>query len=150
MWRISVYEDLNGIGAFRLGGRWNSRGHAVVYLAESPASALLEVLVHLDVDRLDMPDGYKLLRIEAPPEVDIAELNAPRVPEWQQDVTLSRQLGDAWLDRGAEAIARVPSALVPFTWNYLLNPVHPLSKMVSVAAVSTHLYDPRLLRRPGL
>ena len=50
-WRLCrrPYADLTGDGARLAGGRWNRRGRAVVYLAEHPALAVLEVRVHLDV-----------------------------------------------------------------------------------------------------
>ncbi len=35
----------------------------MVYLADHPALALLEVLVHLDVALVDLPDDYVMLRV---------------------------------------------------------------------------------------
>ena len=50
------YARLDGEGARRVGGRWNSAGRAVVYMAESIALAVLENLVHMS--RQDFPTGY--------------------------------------------------------------------------------------------
>jgi RES domain-containing protein len=50
----------------RTDGRWHVRGQRVVYLSEHPALALLEVLVHLEVDPADVPTSYQLLTIELP------------------------------------------------------------------------------------
>ena len=41
------YARLDGEGARRAGGRWNSPGRTVVYMAESVALAVLENLVHM-------------------------------------------------------------------------------------------------------
>jgi RES domain-containing protein len=41
------HARLDGEGARRVGGRWNSAGRAVVYMAESIALAVLENLVHM-------------------------------------------------------------------------------------------------------
>ena len=50
------YARLDGTGARLVGGRWNSSGRAVVYMAESIALAVLENLVHMT--RQDFPRGY--------------------------------------------------------------------------------------------
>lgn len=50
------YARLDGEGAKLVGGRWNSPGRAVVYMAESVALSVLENLVHMS--RQDFPTGY--------------------------------------------------------------------------------------------
>jgi len=45
LWRISNYADLSGAGGLQAAGRWHTRGKRIVYLADHPASALLEMLV---------------------------------------------------------------------------------------------------------
>lgn len=123
LWRISAYADLTGVGGFRAGGRWHHRGRPVVYTADSPASALLEILVHLEIDPEDFPSTLQLIRIELPDPVSRAE--APALPEhWRTDQELTRSLGDRFLeDRGA-LLLPVPSAIIPYTTNYLFNPLH--------------------------
>ena len=57
-WRFAKQpyaNDLSGEGAKRAGGRWNSRGFPVVYLAEHPALALVEIRAHLAVPYDDLP-----------------------------------------------------------------------------------------------
>jgi len=34
---------------------------------------------------------------------------------------LSQKIGDAWLTSMETTLARVPSAIMPYTWNYLFN-----------------------------
>ncbi len=65
-WRISNYADLSGEGGRLAAGRWNRLGRRIVYLAEHPALALLETLVHLEIDAEDMPNRFRLLSIDAP------------------------------------------------------------------------------------
>jgi hypothetical protein len=43
-------------------------------------------------------------------------------------------------------LLRVPSAVVPETFNVLLNPGHRLAGRVAVTTVSEHAIDPRLVR----
>lgn len=52
----SIHVRLDGEGAKRVGGRWNSPGRAVVYMAQSISLAVLENLVHMSKE--DFPVGY--------------------------------------------------------------------------------------------
>ena len=55
LWRISNRASLSGDGGLLASARWHSRGKRIVYLADHPASALLEVIVHLEVKAENMP-----------------------------------------------------------------------------------------------
>ncbi len=140
LWRISNHADLNGEGGLLAGGRWHHRGRRIVYLAESPAGALLEGLVHLELGYTRLPPRYTLLRIAAPPEMALPECSV--VPGVGLDRT--RAAGDAWLAAASSALLRVPSVLVPCTWNTLLNPRHPDAGQLRVLEVLTFPLDHRL------
>ena len=146
LWRISNYIDLGGWGGRKFSSRWTSLGRRVVYFAESPTAALVETLVHLEVESEDTPDFYTLLKISVPDGVAIQPLDPPAGSEWKQDLELTRRIGDAWLASLETALARVPSAIAPHTWNYLLNPAHPDAKQVQVAEVIKERFDNRLFR----
>src|SRR4051812_39929208 len=62
--KLTYAHDLSGAGAKAYGGRWNSKGSAMIYLASSRSLAILEVLVHLPPSIV--PDGYCMITIEAP------------------------------------------------------------------------------------
>ena len=64
------YARLDGEGARLVGGRWNSPGRAVVYMAESVALAVLENLVHMS--RQDFPIGYVCVSAVIPDSISIA------------------------------------------------------------------------------
>ena len=72
LWRISNHADLSGEGGRVVGGRWHSRGRPVVYLAEHPALALVENIVHLEIDPDDLPDTYQLIEVDLPDDVETA------------------------------------------------------------------------------
>ncbi|HZQ55388.1 MAG TPA: RES family NAD+ phosphorylase [Bryobacteraceae bacterium] len=65
----SIYARLHGEGARRVGGRWHSIGHPVVYMAESVALAVLENLVHMT--RQDFPRGYVVVAASIPDRLQI-------------------------------------------------------------------------------
>jgi len=111
IWRISNHRDLAGAGGLRAGGRWHSPGRAIVYCAEHPASALLEILAHLDVANLAaLPDGYQLLEIGVPDAFVIESLPTHALtPKWQSDEASTQAIGDRWLASRSSAMLRVPS-----------------------------------------
>ena len=109
-------------------------------------AALVETLVHLEVDSEDTPDFYTLLKISVPDGLAIQPLDPPAGAEWKQDLKLTRRMGDVWLASRESPLARVPSAIAPQTWNYLLNPEHPEAKQVVVAEVIKERFDNRLFR----
>jgi RES domain-containing protein len=146
LWRISNFIDLGGWGGKKFSSRWTSMGHRVVYFAESPTAALVETLLHLEVDSEDTPEFYTLLRISVPDNLAIKSLDPPAAVKWKQDLELTRRMGDAWLASMETPLARVPSAIAPQTWNYLLNPEHPDAKEIEVAAVIKERFDNRLFR----
>jgi RES domain-containing protein len=145
-WRVSNYIDLSGEGGRKASARWHTAGSRIVYLADSPMSALVETLVHLEVDSEDTPDFYTLLKISAPDDLAVKSLDPPAETDWKQNLELTRRLGDAWLASKETCLARVPSVIAPQTWNYLLNPEHADAKQVVVAEVIHESFDNRLFR----
>ncbi|MFD2405588.1 RES family NAD+ phosphorylase [Azorhizophilus paspali] len=115
----------------RASGRWHHIGRPVVYAAESPAGAMLEVLVHLEIDPEDFPATLQLIRIELPDPVSLAEL-APLPENWKSDPEATRAIGDRFLDTRSALLLPVPSAIIPCTTNYLFNPAHPEASGASI------------------
>jgi RES domain-containing protein len=144
LWRISNHASLSGDGGLHASGRWHSRGRRVVYLADHPASALLEVIAHLEIDAEDLPTHYQLLGIEVPDDMEVTAVAESELPEgWREQITLTRMRGDEWLGAGASALLRVPSAIVPEAVNYLLNPAHHDAGRLSIAWALRAPFDPR-------
>lgn len=142
LWRISNYADLSGIGGLRVAGRWHSQGRRIVYLADHPSSALLEMLVHMDRDLI--PSTYQLLRVIVPSDVAIESLD-DLPPNWRTETMVSREIGDRWLDLSASVLLQVPSAISEHGNNFLLNPARPDAARVAVAEIIRSPFDSRLL-----
>jgi RES domain-containing protein len=144
-WRISNYANLSGAGGRRGSARWHTKGRPVVYMAESAAGAMLERLVHLEDSEGMLPRTYTLLKIEAPETLAIQELMPLAEAGWRERPSYTQRLGDAWLTSGSTTLARIPSAVVPYTWNYLLNPAHADAPYISITETLREQFDPRLL-----
>jgi RES domain-containing protein len=147
LWRISNHLSLTGDGALRTSGRWHTRGRRVVYCAQSPAAALLEILVHFEIDIQDLPVRYRLLKIEAPDDVQVENVAVDGLPTgWPERTEVTRGLGDGWISKGSRALLSVPSAIVPETFNVLLNPAQQDAKRIVIVQAGEHAIDPRLLK----
>ena len=146
LWRISNHRSLTGEGGLRYSARWHTAGRPIVYLAASPAGAMVEVLVHLELEEDELPPGYTLLRIEAPASLSIEDIRVPAKEDWKTNLSLSQSLGDGWLKGAKTALARVPSAILPNTFNYVLNPLHRDAKKIRIIEATMATFDQSLLR----
>lgn len=118
-----------------------------MYCAQSPATALLEILVHFEIEIGDLPARYRLLKIEAPDDMTVEPVSVGQLPaDWIEKTDVTRAIGDAWLAKGLSLVLVVPSAVVPETFNVLLNPGHQDAGRVRIAQSSEHVIDPRLLK----
>jgi RES domain-containing protein len=136
-----IHARLDGAGAKQAGGRWNSPGRAVVYMAESVSLAVLENLVHLSPE--DFPVGYVSIAAPIPDSVSIlteADLrNSLKKTE-------PHELGDHWIDSLASAVLKVRSAVVPAEHIYLLNPLHGDFAKITIVETVPFVFDERLVR----
>jgi RES domain-containing protein len=149
VWRLTRKPHLDaalaGEGARRFGGRWNSRGVAIVYTAESLELALLEALVHVDVEVL--PRDYWQVSFEVP-----EDLIAPpprRLPKGWDALPPYRsgvqKIGNAWARSGRSLALRVPASVLPERFNVLVNPAHPDIGQVREVSRARLSWPPRLV-----
>lgn len=54
--------------------------------------------------------------------------------------------GSGWVARGQSLVLKVPSAVLPVSSNYLLNPLHPQAQALRVVRQVEVSMDPRLVR----
>lgn len=146
-WRLCAARfaatAFSGEGARLAGGRWNSPGVAVVYVAESRALALLEQLVHFDPDFI--PPAFVVLPVDIPGDVAIEAIDPARLAvDLPPDAC--RRLGDDWARELRTAVLPVPSAVVPAEWNYVLNPAHPEFGRLIIRERAPFAVDRRLRR----
>lgn len=148
LWRISNYETLDGVGGLLVSARWHTKGHPVVYCTLNPATALLETLVHMEIDSEDRPERFRVLRIEGPDSISIEKIEVDSLsPKWVEDVNATQAIGDRWLSERRSLLLQVPSVLVPETWNVLLNPQHTEANLLKITATYEHALDGRFFDR---
>lgn len=141
-----AFPLLDGAGAARLGGRWNSPGRPVVYASLTYANALLEILAHRN--RARVPRGYVWVTLDVPDRTPVAVVDPAGVPGWDApDEGAARTVGDAWLARGREIALVVPAKpAAPHEWNVAFNVRHPDFGRVAASAPELVGWDARLWR----
>ncbi len=152
-WRLVhhkyVHSAFSGEGARLAGGRWNSEGNAVVYTAGSLSLALLEIIVHLEFkEALKL---YKAIPVEIP-EALLQSIDPSKLLDgWSASPPQSSTqfIGNCWAEGLASAALKVPSAIIPNEFNYLLNPAHPGFERIKRGAPIDLPVDPRVFDKLG-
>ena len=147
-WRIIrrkfAKRAFRGAGARLFGGRWNSPGLAVVYTAQSLALAALEILVHVDSDKL--LQDYVAIPVTVDPEL-ITKVDQSALPNnWRAypSSKATRTIGDEWISEGVLPVLQVPSAVIPTELNFLLNPSHKEFRKLRIGKSQRFQFDRRL------
>jgi RES domain-containing protein len=139
------WASLDGIGGLKRAGRWHV-DRRIVYTADCPALAFMEVIVNLDIDLDLLPDDYVLLKIEIPDGVVVEKPEASDLPAgWNMpESSVSRAIGTAWLDSQRSAVLKVPSAVIPHHHNLLINPLHADAQRIAIIDKEPFPFDDRV------
>lgn len=150
-WRIAARGhalDLSGLGAAKLGGRWNEVNVPALYAGLSVEIAALEKFVHLSglapldlvLVRLELPEDHRLY----------VEAHASELPSnWRltPPPSATRTFGTDFLRRGEKLGLILPSAVIPEAENLLLNPRHPEMRSVRARIIRSFAFDHRMFGR---
>ncbi len=117
-------STLSGIGAEKVGGRWNSVGTRAVYCSENISLALLEYYVHSEniaflpkkilVAKIQFPDNFSIVELEDLPK------SWNQYPYSSGTTEIFSNLSE---DRNFFAL-KVPSTIVGLESNIILNPLY--------------------------
>ncbi len=145
--RSKYSHDLSGKGAEMAGGRWNSKGIALVYTGQNISLCMAEVAVHMPLGIV--PKDYELIHIEIPEE-EIQELSKKELPEdWRDQLSMNetQQIGNDFVKKSSKMVLKVPSMVVQGEFNYLINPNHKNTGKVQIKKTEPFRFDARLFVR---
>ena len=141
----SIEEAFNGVGASKIGGRWNPKGMPAAYTSESISLALLEILVHADLE--DLPGDLVCVSVHIPDSVNIYELSVSNLPKnWRNIDPVPSSLitiGKNWIEKGEFLLMSIPSVIIPSERNFIVNPEHTEFSKLSDLKVQPFEIDPR-------
>lgn len=145
LFRISLAVYADKLYAPGFPGRWNLEGEEVIYASSSRSLACLENMVH----RKGRGDNlkYSTMVIYAPDTSSVTQVNLSDLPtDWNQgsDFSYSQSIGSQWFSKKKTLLLRVPSAVVPDEYNYVIHTRHPEYSEVSLIRVLPFSFDRRL------
>jgi RES domain-containing protein len=144
------YADrpLDTMGSWLNGGRWNPPGVSLLYTAEHPALALVEILVHMpQVPYTNLP-AYRLFSLEIPDDSQRVLPAGQLPPYWNENsYAKSQTILAEWLTNPDVLAMGVPSSVMPDGINYLLHPAHVDYQQIRVVEEKALVIDPRLWDR---
>jgi RES domain-containing protein len=127
--------------------RWNLRGQNVIYTGSTRSLSTLELVVRRSSIAPD--NNYKVMVISIADDdylfkqIHINEL----VENWRTLAAYStlQEIGSKWYISQGSLILKVPSAVIPYEYNYIINSEHPdFTKCVRKVRVEDYFWDKRL------
>jgi len=137
-------NDLSGKGAWLNGGRWNNKFIPCIYASETRALALLEYTINVTIDDIPRALSYITIKIS---DANIFELKEKDLPgNWKETPAPSstKDFGSGFLKAAKFPVLKLPSAVIPNEFNYLLNPAHVLSSHFKIIEIRDFAYDLRI------
>lgn len=139
----------DGQSAVFFGGRWSSPGRPVIYTSLSYSGAMLEVLALTGMGVI--PKDHRCVVATVADSVSFELHTEQSLPEgWREfSGVIAREFGDQWLSEKRSAVLVVPSTIIPFEFNAMVNPDHPDVAKIIVADPIEVFWGPRLFSRSG-
>ncbi|MEO6547148.1 MAG: RES family NAD+ phosphorylase [Ferruginibacter sp.] len=128
-----------------IAGRWNGTGRKVIYCAESIAVAFLENMVRRQ--GVGFNNDFKIMIVEIPDNFEMQTILKEELTQgWRNftDYTQCQSIGNTWYDAGVFPLLKVPSAILPDSFNYVINSLHPQFGKIKLVTVADFVPDERL------
>lgn len=148
VFRISKEVHAISLSASGSANRWNTKGQQVIYTGSSRSLSFLELVVHRGA--IQPAARYKVMVISiADDDYLIKQIQRSDLPpNWRSLAGYSglQQMGSAWYNRQESLVLKVPSAIIVYEYNYIINTEHPdFSGKVQLVRTEDYFWDSRLL-----
>ena len=137
-------KELSGRGAEINGGRWNNKGHQIIYTGESRALCTTEIAVHTPLGLV--PKNYYLQTIEIP-KINILKVAIEKLDKgWRSfpHELSTKIIGDTFIIENKFLILQVPSAVIQDEYNFLINPLHKQANRIKLLKIEEFKFNKRL------
>lgn len=147
VFRICKEEYAGSLASSGSANRWNLRGQYVIYAGSSRSLSTLELVVHrssvIPIAR------YKVMVISIADDDDlIHHIRINELPEkWRTLAAYSvlQDIGSKWYANQKSLVLKVPSAVIPLEYNYVINTEHAGFKQhIRFVRAEDYFWDNRL------
>jgi RES domain-containing protein len=147
VYRISHKDYSKVISSSGSANRWNFDGEYVIYTGSSRSLSTLELVIHRNTIK-KLPD-YEVMIISIADEEDLFEqVPIKKLPSnWRsfESYFKLQVIGSDWYKKQASLVLKVPSAVIPKEYNYIINTKHPLFiDKVLLVRNEAYFFDDRL------
>ncbi len=148
VFRISKADYADKLSSSAIANRWNKNGQNVIYTGSSRSLSTLELIVHKGSVAPQIE--YKVMVISiADNDSLIKQIMISDLPEeWRKmsAYPMLQKIGSEWYESQESLILKVPSAIIPNEYNFVINTEHPdFSKNVKLIRKEKYFWDDRLL-----
>jgi RES domain-containing protein len=148
VFRIAKEEFSASLQTSGAANRWNLKGQFVLYAGSSRSLSSLELIVHKGTVKPFFK--YKVMVISiADDDYLTKQIKINELPlHWCSIEAYSQLqgLGAGWYNNQETLVLKIPSAIIPYEFNYLINTEHPSFKAnVSLVRTEDYFWDERLL-----
>ena len=145
--RIAKEDFSKNLLASGSANRWNVNGQFLIYAGSSRSLSTLELIVHQN--SVSPAFKYKVMVISIADEENLfthlLQTNLPK--EWRSMVAYPtlQALGSEWYQNNRSLVLKVPSAVIPKEYNFIINTKHPeFVGKVSLVRTEDYFWDDRL------
>ena len=148
LFRICKADFATNLTASGTESRWNKKGQQVIYAGSSRSLSTLELIVRRASIQPTLP--YKVMVIHVTDNDDLVrQVNTNRLPvDWQHPNAYPalQEIGSNWYTSRESLLLKVPSAIIPLEYNFVINTQHPdFSSKVQLVDAEDYFWDERLL-----
>lgn len=148
VFRISKEVHAASLSASGSANRWNTKGQRVIYTGSSRSLSSLELVVHRGA--IHPGASYRVMVISiADDDYLIKQIQRSELPpNWRSLAGYSslQRIGSDWYSSQESLVLKVPSAIIVYEYNYVINTEHPdFSRKVQLVRTEDYFWDSRLL-----
>jgi RES domain-containing protein len=147
VYRIVLVRFADRLYAPGFSGRWNYDGEFVVYAASSRSLAAMENMVH-KMGQGVLGTNFTIMVLEIPDTLPISQISKTDLPKnWKLESSYAdtQPIGSKWYKTNQSLLLKVPSAVVPSEFNYVINARHPDFPQVEIKYKEPFEYDYRFV-----
>ncbi|GEO03910.1 hypothetical protein AAE02nite_15740 [Adhaeribacter aerolatus] len=147
LYRIVFERFADRLYAPGFSGRWNYDGQFVIYAGSTRSLASMENMVH-KMGQGVLGSRFVVMVLEIPDDIPVTTITVEQLPPtWklESSYALSQPLGAAWYEAGETLLLKVPSAVVPAEYNFVINSRHPDFTKVKIKRKEPFVYDYRFI-----